>query len=61
MEMFDEIRKTIQAYFDHAEKLLANDDSISLIEFELTINLFNAARSNALAAIDLMQNAMENE
>jgi len=59
--MFDEIRATVNSYFDHAEKQLANDESISLIEFELTLNLFNAARSNALAAIDLMQNAMENE
>ena len=59
--MFDEIRATVNGYFDHAEKQLANDESISLIEFELTLNLFNAARSNALAAIDLMQNAMENE
>jgi hypothetical protein len=59
--MFDEIRSSINSYFDHAEKLLANDESISLIEFELTLNLFNSARLNALAAIDLMQNAMENE
>jgi len=40
--MFDEIRATVNSYFDHAEKQLANDESISLIEFELTLNLFNA-------------------
>ena len=51
--MTQEIQNNLNAMFDDAIAQMANDDQITLEEFEMKLNAIESARSNAIDIIGL--------
>jgi hypothetical protein len=57
--MSEEIKNNLNAMFDDAIAQMANDDQISLEEFEMKLSAIERARSNAIDVIGLFGSFFE--